>query len=473
MAPTMTGKPRPPVAFGEYEVGRSKKPINQKPTAAFKDGMKKGMELEPQGDPGAYDPYTNSDLVASASFTHNKTSKPFMATSTRELAMQLYGEDAPGPGAYMAADSAKKQYPAVDPNISVFRSGSLQRPKNDTPVPGSGTYSPNMASVYANQRDSGAQMRSAGGRFREDLSMTEEAIGPGAYDDHLIGSLVVDAQKSLDRASKIRPAFNTTSSQNALPFLPQDTPGPGSYNWDKLKSEGLTELAGSAAFRSGAKKDVDLEPQGDPGAYDPYTNSDLVASASFTHNKTSKPFMATSTRELAMQLYGEDAPGPGAYMAADSAKKQYPAVDPNISVFRSGSLQRPKNDTPVPGSGTYSPNMASVYANQRDSGAQMRSAGGRFREDLSMTEPIVGPGSYEQLDGSLYIDAQKSVSKTSKIRPAFGTTSSQNALPFLPQDTPGPGSYEPLEPRVSKSKTKSPARAKAAAPPKAAPTPAA
>jgi len=278
---------------------------------------------------------------------------------------------------------------------------------------------------------------------------------------------VVDAQKSLDRASKIRPAFNSTSSQNALPFLPQDTPGPGSYNWDKLKSEGVTELAGSAAFRSGSKKEVDLEPQGDPGAYDAFTNSDIVASASFTHNRTSKPFMATSTRELAMQLYGEDAPGPGAYQAAESQKKQYPQVDPNISVFRSGSLQRPKNDTPVPGSGTYSPNMSSVYANQRDSGAQMRSAGGRFREDQSMTEPIVGPGSYEQLEGSLYIDAQKSVSKTSKLRPAFGTTSSQNALPFLPQDTPGPGSYEPIEPRSTKSKTKM-------APMKAAPiTPAA
>ena len=74
-------------SMGSATKRSSVKPINQKPTAAFKDGMKKGMELEPQGDPGAYDPYTNSDLVASASFTHNKTSKPFMATSTRELAM--------------------------------------------------------------------------------------------------------------------------------------------------------------------------------------------------------------------------------------------------------------------------------------------------------------------------------------------------------------------------------------------------
>ena len=228
MAPVMTGKPRPPVAFGQYEVGRSKKPSNQKPTAAFKDGMKQGMEMEPQGDPGAYDPYNNSDLIASASFTHNKTQKPFMATSTRDLAMQLYGEDAPGPGAYQASESQKKQYPQVNPNHSIFRSGSLQRPKDDTSVPGAGTYTPNMTSVYANQRDSGAQMRSAAGRFRAEQSMTENIVGPGSY-EQLEGSLYVDAQKSVSKTSKLRPAFGTTSSQNALPFLPQDTPGPGSY----------------------------------------------------------------------------------------------------------------------------------------------------------------------------------------------------------------------------------------------------
>ena len=228
MPPTMTGKPRPPVAFGSYEVGRSKKPINQRPTAAFKDGMQKGMAMDPSGDPGAYDPYTNSDLTATSSFTHNKTSKPFMSTATRELGMNLYGEDAPGPGAYQAADSKKKQYPSVNPSVSVFRSGSLQRPSNHTHVPGSGTYSPNLASIYANQRDSGAQMRSAGGRFLQEASMTEPIVGPGSY-EQLDGSLYVDAQKSMSKSSKIRPAFGATSNQRSLPFLPQDTPGPGSY----------------------------------------------------------------------------------------------------------------------------------------------------------------------------------------------------------------------------------------------------
>ena len=95
--------------------------------------------------------------------------------------------------------------------------------------------------------------------------------------------------------------------------------------------------------------------------------------------------------------------------------------------------------------------MKSVYANQRDSGAQMRSAGSRWGHEQSMTEAMVGPGSYEQLEGSLYVSAQKSMSKASKVRPAFGSTTTQR--PVI-EDSPGPGAYEPIEPRVQKSKKK-------------------
>ena len=102
------------------------------------------------------------------------------------------------------------------------------------------------------------------------------------------------------------------------------------------------------------------------------------------------------------------------------------------------------------------PNVHAIIPAVGDSGAHMRGKADRFYDKRfeSITDDVVGPGSYEQLEGSLYVDAQKSVSKTSKLRPAFGTTSSQNALPFLPQDTPGPGSYEPLEPRIAKSKSR-------------------
>ena len=54
----------------------------------------------------------------------------------------------------------------------------------------------------------------------------------------------------------------------------------------------------------------------------------------------------------------------------------------------------------------------------------------------------------------------------------FGKASRFDAKTYM-TDTPGPGSYEPLEPKLSKNKTKAQAKSRpAASPPKAAPTPA-
>ena len=218
------GKPRAPAVFGSYEVGRSRKQSNQHPNANFTSGSKKGLTVEEQGDPGSYDPYTHTDLVASSSFSHNKSHKPFGSTSGRKFGMNLYGADAPGPGAY----DPEKPHPSTNPNNSIFRSGSSQRPNNKTRVPGAGTYSPNHKSVHANMRNAGASMRGTGDRFAEEPTSTEESIGPGAYEQET-GTLSMDAQKSVDKGSKLKPAFGATSDQRALPFLAQDNPGPGAY----------------------------------------------------------------------------------------------------------------------------------------------------------------------------------------------------------------------------------------------------
>ena len=204
--------------FGSYEVGRSKLPANKKPTAAFKDGMAKGLPPDGTGieglGPATYDPVLMHELVGSGSYSSTLVSKPFNSTSARQLGMQLQGPDSPGPGAYQVEEARKKsQYPATSPNISIFRSGSLQRPSGKTVGPGAGTYSPNMASVHANQRDSGAQMRSAGSRWGHEQSMTEAMVGPGSY-EQLEGSLYVSAQKSMSKASKVRPAFGSTATQS-------------------------------------------------------------------------------------------------------------------------------------------------------------------------------------------------------------------------------------------------------------------
>ena len=175
-----------------------------------------------------------------------------------------------------------------------------------------------------------------------------------------------------------------------------------------------------------------------------------MASSSFSHNKSSKPFGATAKRELGMSIFGAEAPGPGAY----EPKKAVASSPEGRHIFRSGSSQRPGNKTAVPGAGTYSPNMKAVHANMRDSGASMRGAGIRFAEEQSMTEEAIGPGAYDQVTGTLAVDAKKSVDKGSKIRPAFGATTKQRP-PAAINSNPAPGSYQPLSPRRPKKRVSS------------------
>ena len=97
-------------------------PGNDKPSAVFLDGMERGL-VHPHmdgmakvavGDPGAYHPHVASELAAKAQFTHNRQKSGFGANEIRELRLQLYGDDTPGPGQYKAADASKKREDFVE-----------------------------------------------------------------------------------------------------------------------------------------------------------------------------------------------------------------------------------------------------------------------------------------------------------------------------------------------------------------------
>lgn len=235
MPPTMSGKPRPPALFGSYEIGRSKR--SKSPSPAFADGMKKGLHYEDTGDPGAYDPHMNSDLSASSSFSHNKGYKPFGSSSPARGGVGAnYGTDSPGPGKYQDALAFTKSVAVVDDNRSVFNSTSLQRPKDDTPVPGPGAHSPNRNSVYKHTRNSGASMNGAGTRFAIPASQTDTHVNPHTYDAQMCYSgipstVTLESSKSRGKTSKTNPAFGTTSKQRPSSHMaPTDNPGPGTYD---------------------------------------------------------------------------------------------------------------------------------------------------------------------------------------------------------------------------------------------------
>ena len=217
----------------------------------------------------------------------------------------------------------------------------------------------------------------------------------------------------------------------------------------------------TAAFRDGTRRGliyasmggIARVESGDPGAYDPFTGDSVSARVSFSHNKMNRPFGSMSARELKLNIRGRGVPGPGSYRAGDAKKNLMAEVDDNRSVFKSGSDQRPPPDSAhTPGPNVYSPNTAAVYPNLRDSGASMRSVSSRFRRmdhpdstcSQSMTEETVGPGTYESHEHStISLASARSLVRSSKLRPAFGTVCPQRELPYEKSITPGPGSYQP------------------------------
>merc|ERR1719230_167162 len=122
------------------------------------------------GDPGSYDPFVNTEIAAESSMTFNKMSKPFGSTAKRELNVNIMGGDTPGPGKY----KPERPEAAADANVSVFSSGSAQRPASDAhKVPGAGTYDPDVNSVRPDVTNAGSAMRGRSQRFKADESMTE------------------------------------------------------------------------------------------------------------------------------------------------------------------------------------------------------------------------------------------------------------------------------------------------------------
>jgi hypothetical protein len=274
-------QPNGPLAFGEYEVGRSSMPKHCEATWQFKNKTPTGAdqpvyhhpdgcEKVASGDPGAYEPfagttgqYSWSQLADRAGFTHNYEPKAFNSTETRDIGKVrglTPGRDTPGPGAYSYGKSEEILYHQLNPMHSIFRSKSPQRPTSHTTTPNAGAYHPNFDSVEEHRSDGGASFRSSSTQaHRPPKSMTGEALGPGVYSpanyslQHNLGEL-------LKVQSRKKPGFGAGSPQRQLPFefgsrsssVKSDTPGPGDYQPTVWTGARPGKRAASAGRKAGA-----------------------------------------------------------------------------------------------------------------------------------------------------------------------------------------------------------------------------
>lgn len=214
-------RPRVPVAFGQFEIGRTSKPwVRNQPSPWSLDEMPQAVPLPAQGDPGAYDPFAfgfMSDETRSNGY--NQSRPAFDSSQVREFVYRTFLGGDSGNLTYDAGLAQKKLYPTIDANVSVFRSRTLQRPSSRSNVPSPAHYHPKMASVEAHIANSGGQMKSNNGRFghfqpgmQGQKSTTEECVGPGSYNCQYDNTMMDDAKNMIARSSKIRPGEPSTAS---------------------------------------------------------------------------------------------------------------------------------------------------------------------------------------------------------------------------------------------------------------------
>jgi hypothetical protein len=212
---------------------------------------------------------------------------------------------------------------------------------------------------------------------------------------------------------------------------------------------------------------------GDPGRYNPYEYEDSGTNPEHNSScKNRKAFDSTGVRSLFSTLFGLDTPSIGAYPIIQPEKTlgelndkiNYPNNDNTRAVFGAKEDQRPSAKQKDIGidPGRYNPNVMSTRATVRDAGAQMRSKGDRFNTARFKEQTgDLGPGSYRG-DKSRHTGAQalmteceEEIGRMSKLsrsgRIGFGTTCPQRGgigANYGREGGPGPGHYEPFQPRM-------------------------
>ena len=252
------------------------------------------------------------------------------------------------------------------------------------------------------------------------------------------------------------------------------SPGPGAYS-PALSTLNKGDKNQSSSFSSKSKRGIDKEMGaakggGDPGAYDPYTLKELASTSKKSFARSMRQgqgdFGGKDKRELAVEIMGESTPGPGAYnggeMMRTGKKAALSAFDTGermpMSSFKSKSAQRETAENQnVPGAGAYTPNWKAIEKEPMNPAMQMKGKGKRLESVTQVTDPIVGPGSYEShLERSIQVTTSKAVSKASRANPGFGTLTLAHDLPFLDavqdaMDDPGPGAYDNAKSTLNKA----------------------
>ena len=501
---------------------------------AFKStAVRSDLVLQDKGDPGEYSPMIYLSLangLAAKSFNRSasdgflKSGFGGQADRVLDLGSDQWneGEKTPGPAAYnpVLTEKGKEFDMSVREGAETMQSAvfASKAPRigdvftmAQEQLPGPGAYDPNDKMTInhlpgANPESNILSQVGRDSRFTSDLvgrqeHLTPPDVGPGAYDSHVINTLEKSLAATLERSSNVQKSnapgkdaigFGARYMQRELPHESlaanaSKTPGPGAYTplmteqgkeADMGVREGSEKMASSSFVKNNIKTSIINEHMGDPGAYNPYENRNLVDQSRQTFHKAAKEgranFGASTARTLRIppdMLRGgtqDVTPGPAAYTSIT-----HRVFEGASAVFKSLVPQRAKIALPnadIPAPNAYNPNdkmtISHLPGANPDSnilsqvGRDSRFSGDQVGRQEHVTPPDVGPGKYDShVIGTIEQAQSKVEDKSDLYKPAHKDLSTKLGFSgsavnhMLPHEREikynenlskvGPGQYDP------------------------------
>jgi len=298
-----------------------------------------------------------------------------------------------------------------------------------------GLYNPyeNTSLGASMSRSFNKSQQSGSGNFgsrtkRAELNVPNDAPGPGTY----------DAREPARPEAKQSSAFASHTKRGAY-LRKEVTPGAGEYD---TTATPVKVIGGDSMFRNKDerfRKSVELEQQAHvgPGSY-AQSNFTIKSETGKSASKLGAAFNTTAKKDWSLTAAVET-PGPGAYNASRQASDS--ANFAGTSAFKS-KTERKTDETlkEVGDPGLYNPyeNTSLGASMSRSFNKSQQSGSGNFgsrtkRAELNVPNDAPGPGTY---------DAREPARPEAKQSSAFASHTKRGAY-LRKEVTPGAGEYDP------------------------------
>jgi len=276
----------------------------------------------------------------------------------------------------------------------------------------------------------------------------KEVGDPGAYNPFDNTTMAAETSKSFNKSQQTGAGGFGTKVKRAELSVPNDAPGPGTYD---AKLPEAPEAKQGSAFASQTKRGAYLPKQQTPGAgeYDPAMAQEKINGGDSMFKNKDERFKKSMELEYAAHV------GPGSYaqgqltIESDMGKTTSKLGAAFNTTQKKDFAIGANADTPGPGS--YDAKLGVTDVDQLAGSAAFKSKSDR-KNDVSLKE-VGDPGAYNPFDNTtMAAETSKSFNKSQQTGAGGFGTKVKRAELSVPNDAPGPGTYDAKLPEAPEAK---------------------